>query len=346
MREIDVEGGQAHSERAGQSELDRRLLAEVETAGEEEDGQAAERVKKLLRAGARPSARRDNAGRDALILAAMKGFVKTCEALIAEGADASVLDSGGFTALAWAAQAGSDELVWALAPSSDMGQKIGQAKWQIWEAIAGRCSWEKTTSRWIPQNPEPQEINRAMMWAVSGCSDKIAAAAATRLAALWPTSSRIGGDHCELLSAAIRAGNEAAVEALIVAGADSSAKDAEGRSAFAWAAMMGRERTLRLLAPTSDVNEKDSRGSTPLALSLRLDGARPRADVGALAFLVSISELDAGPDGGLSVLALARRMRDEEAVGLIEREVAQRDAVAIEGAAGAPSIRQKERKTL
>lgn len=190
-----------------------------------------------------------------------------------------------------------------------------------------------------------------MMWAVSGSCDKIASAAVARLAALGsPTScgwlAGGGKDSRELLPVAIRAGNDGAVEALIAAGADLSARDADGRGAFAWAALMGRERVLRLLAPMSDVNEKDKQGASPLTLSLLRSSTRPRAYGGALEFLVSVSELDPSTSGGKSILTLARSMGDEEAAGLIEREMAKREALAIDGVAGAPKPAPKARKLL
>lgn len=353
MQSVGAGDGDNFSGEASQSALDRGLLAAVEMAGEgkAQDEAACARIEEFLKAGARPSARRDNARRDALILAVGKGLEKTCKALIAGGADTSIEDCGQFTAMAWAARAGNDELIWALAPLSDMGHKMGGAGGGIWEAIAGRCAWERTAVRWTPENPEPEELGRAMMWAVSGSCDKIASAAVARLAELGSPTSRswlggVGKDSRELVTVAIRAGNDGAVEALIAAGADLSARDADGRGAFAWAALMGRERALRLLAPMSDVNEKDKQGDTALTLSLLISSARPRGYVGALEFLVSVSELESSTSGGKSILTLARSIGDKEAAGLIEREMAKREALAIDGVAGAPKPAPKARKLL
>lgn len=113
------------------------------------------------------------------------------------------------------------------------------------------------------------------------------------LVARGARASRDARETCgrDALMAAIARGAGDQAKTIWLAGADSQTTDDKGRTAFWWASKKCMEEMARLLAPSSDVNQRDSSGATPLIICL-VNSDGEEGDLRCLDFLLEISDFD------------------------------------------------------
>jgi len=241
-------------------------------------------------------------GSTALTIAAQRGHTEVVKKLPGASADVNASNNAGVTSLMFAADRGHRETVEALlAAGADPNAKAHNG----WTAamFAGNSS----------HNYLVELLNRG-------------AAAAQTPPSIQPQPQKMAGVEAmtQQLMEAAEKGDKAAVEALLTAGADPSAKAHNGWTALQMAAFHGDIDVVRLLlAKGADVNARDVHGRTSLVIAadiaysiktgaLSANGQQAAAVIGAL--VAAGADVNAKQDDGQTGLMLAADNGDTEMV--------------------------------
>lgn len=251
-------GSQFQPEVVTLSPVDARLHANAKVENIEE-------LKKAIAEGGNVNAP-DASGKTPLHVAATAGKLESVKTLIESGADLEARDRSGRTPLMWAVESRSGKVVAALLTAgADVNARDETGGTPLmWAAGFGD---ESTLRAILSVEPELSVTDdhgmTPLMWAASfgdGARVKVLLEAGLALDVVDATRG------CSALMYAARSsGPVETLKALIEAGADLKVVDVTGRTALAWAALLGTpEKVQILLDAGADVTKEDFRGWTPL----------------------------------------------------------------------------------
>lgn len=252
----------ANGQKKRRPDLNAALLRAVDA-----DNLAA--AKSLLIAGANPNAK-DQQGRTALMLATGKGAAAMVRLLLTHRAEPFLKDKDGRTALTVAVEKHNSALVKTLVSSVRPSEMLDDPASLPVMALAAFMQDLATVRELLRQgaNPRSQECATALAMAATwGWDDGVAVLLKSGVDVNRPNPSS-GTTILMMAAATSRPGQGKIVTALLDAGANIAARDAEGKTALMYAAEGASLEAMRvLLAHGADAAAKDRKGETAASIA-------------------------------------------------------------------------------